>query len=121
VSKYSFEHAQPNLEGFNFYRIKQVDADGKSSWTQVRTVQFRNHQAITVRMSPNPVQNILKAEVVEKDVYISIVDINGRIFKKINLSPGVHYIDMQAMPAGSYHVVMYKNSKWIATKKIMKL
>jgi len=51
TQNYSAKDQNP-VNGINFYRLKQVDLDGKSSYSQIVTVNFGKYAAPT--MFPNP-------------------------------------------------------------------
>jgi hypothetical protein len=54
ISEYSFIHINP-LPGLNYYRLKQVDKDGKFVLTYVRYVNFNNSDLQEIYVYPNPV------------------------------------------------------------------
>lgn len=57
VSAYRFKDEAP-LDGKNFYRIKQVDFDGRFMYSPVRSLLF-NDEAFAFRVWPNPVSSFL--------------------------------------------------------------
>ncbi len=56
VQKYHFEDKNPFL-GINYYRLKQVDFDGKTTIHGVRFVNFKLQNLPSVSVSPNPSHN----------------------------------------------------------------
>lgn len=82
VSNYFFVDSQP-ARGFNFYRLKQVDFDGKTSYSEVRRVSFDGNVRLAVRVHPNPtvVTNInLKVfGAPEQATAVRLFDLQGRI------------------------------------------
>jgi len=57
---YSYTDAAP-LTGYNYYRLKQVDGDGRFSYSEVRTVVFNN--SLLARLYPNPVRDYVTVEI----------------------------------------------------------
>jgi hypothetical protein len=55
VNHYEYTHQTP-AAGFNYYRIQQVDKDGKSTFSQVIQLLFNKGKA-AVTLAPNPVIN----------------------------------------------------------------
>lgn len=58
ISYQSFD-ANP-LPGTSYYRLKQVDLDGKSMLSKVAVVHFTADSRFTMNLSPNPVSNFIK-------------------------------------------------------------
>jgi len=54
VNNYGFTHSTP-LKGKNFYRLEQMDKDGKFTYSPVRSVDF-NVKATSLFVYPNPVK-----------------------------------------------------------------
>jgi hypothetical protein len=57
--QYSYADALP-LNGANYYRLKQTDADGKYTYSTVKTVQFTGQWL--VKLYPNPVKGFMVLE-----------------------------------------------------------
>jgi hypothetical protein len=57
--QYNYTDALP-LNGINYYRLKQTDADGKFTYSQVKTVQFTGQWL--VKLYPNPVKGFMVLE-----------------------------------------------------------
>ncbi|MES2778025.1 MAG: T9SS type A sorting domain-containing protein [Bacteroidota bacterium] len=71
VTNYSFVHATP-VTGWNYYRLKQTDKDGKSVTWYVRSVKFEKRDVPEMYVYPNPVtQRILNLQFnkVERGIY----------------------------------------------------
>ena len=49
------------MPGTNYYRLKQVDIDGRESVSEVRTVEF-DLKNLQVSVYPNPANNIIKVK-----------------------------------------------------------
>ena len=59
VSRYSYTHTSPD-NGINFYRILQMDIDGRSIYSEVRTIKFdSDNDSFTVLNNPAENGNIL--------------------------------------------------------------
>lgn len=48
---------QNPAQGLNYYRVKQVDRDGKYSYSEVKSVRFLGNNQATFFVYPNPVKN----------------------------------------------------------------
>jgi hypothetical protein len=60
IYTYYFTDIAP-IDGMNYYRIKQVDQDGKVNYSMIRSLEFSN-QVSTIRTWPNPVSAALTVD-----------------------------------------------------------
>jgi parallel beta-helix repeat protein len=96
ITPYFFMDNSPNI-GINYYRIKQVDRDEKSVFTNILTVLFDSKK---LSIFPNPAHeklNILTDEIIE---FVKIKSINGAVIKtqRGNFSQ----MDLDNMASGFY-------------------
>jgi hypothetical protein len=104
TTHYEFIHNSP-YNGFNYYRIKQVDKDGAFSYSAIVTVLNRA-QLTTILLAPNPVQEVLNvvepaaAFVQQVAVYNSAGVLMMR--KSINADVQAYSIPVAALAAGNY-------------------
>jgi hypothetical protein len=109
------------LTGMNYYRLKQVDADGKYSISYVRSVPLNNDWKLKVY--PNPVTaGILQIKSNVKMAAVRITDINGKVLlnssaalltdnELINVSgfaPGIYFIEVVNNKNEVYHTRFMK-------------
>lgn len=84
TTRYTFTDVQP-LQGNNFYRLNQVDLDGRSELSGiVKVVMGKN---FSFSFGPNPVTNTLTINVQNSStpLTIQLTDLNGRLLKQRNL------------------------------------
>lgn len=104
VKDYRFTDRQP-LSGNNYYRLRQTDASGQSSYSQV--VYLKNAES-GLAAYPNPAASfiILEHEKAREEEIISIISSSGLLVKK--QKPTEHSsqtrIDLRGLPAGIYHI-----------------
>ncbi len=118
TSKYRYIHSGASPAVANFYRIKQVDKDGKFSFSPVRIVKFNPVAGITV--SPNPASNFINVFSAEKNISVSLVDGAGRRMAITKLESGNGQINISALPRGIYTVVAENTKTIIGTWRILK-
>ena len=87
---YAFTHTSPNLYTSNYYRLRQVDLDGKYMYSVNRWVRFNNGNLVKVQVTPNPVHNMLQVNVQATDISIEINNPNGTRVYRQQLQPGMH-------------------------------
>lgn len=87
VLKYSFLDDEANKTGTRYYRLRQIDEDGKDDFSPVRVVSFSAasaNQATTLTSYPNPFTNsdlpvILVQAAVPGDATLQVIDMMGRV------------------------------------------
>ena len=107
VVSYSFTDAIP-LQKWNFYRIRQVDRDGRSSYSNIVSLQFTKPNSI-VQLYPNPSNAVVILEYSSpstEKLDISIIDNKGAVVKRIaaNAMVGLNRtkIDISTLSNGIY-------------------
>jgi alpha-tubulin suppressor-like RCC1 family protein len=98
---YSFTDQTP-LQATTFYRIRQVDIDGKSSYSAVRTLLINPSGVLS--LYPNPAHNQLQVSVPsgQQPGQAQIRDVSGRLWMTTRLAPGNTTLDIHMLPAGLY-------------------
>lgn len=97
---YSFTDVAPR-SGFNYYRLKQADADGRNTISYVRFVQMSDNWRLQIY--PNPVtNNALQLQSNKRMSAITITDINGKLLMQAAPSTEVYQINISNFAAGFY-------------------
>lgn len=124
---YQFKDIVP-LAGVNYYQIKQLDNDGKYSYSKTVTLNFKLSIA-GFSVYPNPVEHKIviniSDEVSEKILLFKIISANGQLLrsedKDIVNNRIVELTDLQSLPQG-IHVLNIESlsGKILQTHKIIK-
>lgn len=99
---YSFVDQDPQL-GTNYYRLRQVDADGTEEHSPIRAVLLRGAGA-DVRLAPNPgsgLVEVLFADALPGTLFL-LLDATGREVKRHVLQGDRTPLDVSALPSGMY-------------------
>lgn len=110
-----YNHTDKNpLFGRSYYRLKQIDFDGTSEYSDIVTVNYRS---TTVGIYPNPVKETLyiNAGNIQQ---LSIYDQAGRLINSQNTSENI--IDVSALSSGLYILKMYVENEIFYEKFIVK-
>lgn len=75
LKQYAFTHNSP-VKGKNYYRLRQVDMDNRSSLSRVLYINFED--AGIIYMYPNPVKDILKVQVMDNIAALELYDASGK-------------------------------------------
>jgi hypothetical protein len=113
----------------NFYRLLQVDKDGKSTLTNVILVKAVSKSAIEfVRLYPNPASDFttikLHSNENNKVCNISIIDNAGKVvlYNKKELQAGINdiWLNLKNLTVGIYHLLVTEpNGEVIASKEFI--
>ena len=118
---YAFNDNSP-LAGFNYYRIRQVDLDGRTSFSEV--VRVTNQVKKNISIYPNPVN--ATAQLYSKNNFkagqsIQIVDAKGSRVKTITASgKNSMQIDMSFLLPGLYLVQLIENGAILENVSLVK-
>lgn len=100
IINYQYLYTNPP-NGVNYYRLLQTDLDGKSSFSETRTVKFANDNKVFTVLS-NPVQsNQLRIQLNENRT-VSLFTTDGNLVWKKQLQPGLQTIDVSSCSKGLY-------------------
>ena len=104
---YSFTDNTP-VAGKGYYRLKQIDADGNTRFSPVRTVLFSS-TGVSLTVYPNPVKGTLVLDGNGKSVQgrLDLFDAYGKLVLQLNLNPASRaMVDVSRLSAGvySYHL-----------------
>jgi hypothetical protein len=98
INHYSYTDQFPSF-GKNYYRLKQIAADGRYVYSTVISIKSQIAGSFTLTRGVN--RNELQVTVAKKDV-LFIYSTTGQVVKVIPLSPGSNRISTSAMPEGVY-------------------
>ncbi|MCZ2299477.1 MAG: M12 family metallo-peptidase [Chitinophagales bacterium] len=110
VSKqYSLLDVAP-VNGMNYYRVKQVDNDGKYSYSNTVAINFEKAGSIVI-VYPNPAKHVLNMEynaVSNGRIQVQIIDAKGAIILQENyattIGKNVQSININSLTKGVYVV-----------------
>ena len=121
VSNYSFEDRNVKEGVLYYYRLKQIDYDGKFEHSFVKTAMIGDLKNVILNAAPNPYRGSTKINYTiptDGTVVILITDMTGRILKNIDAglqSKGSYSIPFSAIadghPSGVYNVTLFFNDK----------
>ena len=116
--KLSYSFMDPNnIKGISQYRIRQVDLDGKASFTEIKSVRGEN-QLVKLTVYPNPTSNgkvniVFDEEIAVRNV--TVMDLSGRVVSQMNgitnnnitidnLKPGMYTVRVVVPQTGAQAV-----------------
>ncbi len=121
LTEYSFIDKHPII-GVNYYRIKQVDFDGKYDVTDVKVLEFGQGDAVN-HIYPNPTNDIVHIELNERllsnaPISIQLIDQTGKyvISKSIDTLDRQQSLDLSNLSNGVY-VLLINQTPYRIIKK----
>ncbi len=121
IKEYTFIHENPKA-GINYYRLTQVDFDGRKETFPVKSVYFGSNQR-NFDIIPNLAFNNVKIEF-EKPVEngrLHIYNIDGQLMQSYVLASGIDVlrIDVSELPTGQY-IAKYIDGEDTINRKFIK-
>ncbi|RYE13244.1 MAG: BspA family leucine-rich repeat surface protein, partial [Sphingobacteriales bacterium] len=94
TNRYSAYDLAP-INGVNYYRLKQVDLDGKTTLLETRELRFSLDKQLTITLYPNPVSETINL------VFSGYGDIDTKVVITNILGQAVHHEDLKINAAQS--------------------
>jgi hypothetical protein len=122
VSKYNFVDKEPGTAN-NYYRIKEVDLDGKFTYSKIIRIDFS--KLFAMQLFPNPATNKIQIQFTgisgNQKAHLSIQSLTGSKLKSIPLilSGEKIEIDISSLSAGMY-ILNLSADNFIIHKKFLK-
>lgn len=104
---YSFMHESPSA-GMNYYRIKQIDFDGKYSYSNIASVSYNSREFM---IFPNPVGDEATITTAHDNV-INVYDVQGRLVLSKFLNAGQNTVSMAELSTGTYILLLHNGERY---------
>ncbi|MBL7703034.1 MAG: T9SS type A sorting domain-containing protein [Ferruginibacter sp.] len=93
-----------NFTGTTYYRIRQEDIDGRTSYSVVRIVKGDSKQ-LNMQLWPVPAVGFFNVNVsgLTKNDVLQVLDMNGRLVKQFTIQNNTQQ-QVNGLPAGTYYV-----------------
>jgi len=121
LQEYSCIDQNP-YNGINYFRLKQVDFDGKSQYSKIISVVVE--QSDFAAISPNPFNDyvVVNSNFSQENNKIQIIDIKGNVVYNSTLPTGKNNtkIYLPELKSGIYFMKIY-NSRFKKTLKLIKI
>lgn len=109
------------INGINYYRLKQVDKDGKTEYSVVRSVLFKGTYKMI--LSPNPATDIITLKTVKplnNPATILLINESGVQVQKMNSNSAITQLNISSLAKGVYFVKMI-DGQHVQVQKFIKL
>lgn len=124
VKEYTATDNAP-VKGINYYRLKQVDNDGKQTHSSIVSLKFEDTKGLGFIFYPNPVKNkltVMVDKIETATASLNVLSADGKLIKSIVLdtqnSNSSFSIDVASLIKGVYYLVLQdgtstKSSKFV--------
>lgn len=96
---YSYTDLSP-AQGNNYYRLKQVDVNGKYEYSKIASVNINGNGVF--KIYPTIASSKIHVSVSQTPSTIIIFNLNGKAVKTIRLDNAEQDVNISALPAGNY-------------------
>ena len=105
-NEYAFIHESPS-DNIGYYRLKQVDFDGKSSLSNI--VSVRSDRSNAIRVFPIPTTSHINIEGMSGDSHIMINDLTG---KQVVFAKQTNTLDVSQLTPGVYVLRIWNDNAY---------
>ncbi len=106
-------------DGLNYYRLKQIDFNGKYEYSMVVGVDFQKNEFFSEAfVFPNPASSELN--IVNGEGTVKLFDVFGHILEQIVIESERFVLDVNNLPKGQYFLSLQKKDGSTTTKKFVK-
>ncbi|MBK8635916.1 MAG: T9SS type A sorting domain-containing protein [Saprospiraceae bacterium] len=118
---YSYVDAEAVLQRDRFttvyYRLKLVDNDGFTEYSEVRSVTFDNNGIVSLEAYPNPSTEVINlrmavGETNTNTAQMMMLDMTGKLVKKQTVSAnGISVLEVDQLETGVYNIIVKHEDK----------
>ena len=119
LQTYSFIDQNPK-EGINYYRLKQLDYDGKHEYSFIVAVEYSSkNRSTSIGIFPNPAKDLLMLKNGEGKV--TIFNILGQPVKYLTIDANETTIQLTDLLNGQYYLQVLQEDGKVVTKQFAKV
>jgi hypothetical protein len=119
VTSYEFFDENP-LPNISYYRLRQVDFDGKEELTKWEAIYQKFVGARIVLIGPNPTADFINVSGIQSSFTLMIFDSVGKLIIDSQVSNPAEKIDIAHLPKGIYSAQFLSEEIGVITTKIVK-
>jgi len=116
LQQYSYIDVKP-LAGENFYRLQQVDKDGRFAYSKIVRVVYGDGPYLTAY--PNPAKTVVKISGLSAGTYLTLVTAGGKVVNQYRATGNNYTLNVQNLTVGVYFIRVQQNGK-TTTLKVVK-
>ena len=98
ITHYNYTDKKP-YSGVNYYRLKQVDLGGKTTYSNIVSVNFDIN---STQIFPNPAEDFLTIQSERENAVFTLTNMKGSVIFQGQITGFQHQVDIRQLSAGSY-------------------
>ncbi len=119
IRDYHFTHFAPK-SGVNYYRLKQIDFNGKISYSKIISHEWATINEAAIKIFPNPIQDFASVNLQNKlNARLTIYRLDGKLIKSFSVSGNTDQVDFTFLKPGMY-LIATQNKNGSVFQKILK-
>lgn len=127
IRNYSTIDEKP-IQGTNYYRLEQVDKDGKTSYSSIISIKNMSNTWATLNIYPNPVRDNLHLNIlsnINTVISIKVIDVFGKqllqLSNNVKTADNIVNIPVNNLAAGVYYIqLLNEKTNEIITQQFIK-
>lgn len=123
VQAYSYSHIN-NMNGKQYYRIRQVNVNGKKSYSEIRTIVLKNDTrniSIWPTLATDHIRIVNDGDGNNSFSKAQVFDLSGRMLTEKKLQPSdMNTLNISMLPTGTYILRVQNNNGTACNQKISK-
>ncbi len=116
INNYSFIDNTP-VAGNNFYRLKQINADGKFTDSKIIKIDFSKKLSITIL--PNPAHNYININTSSVIQEVRLINLSGKLIDRWTNISGTSALDISKVASGVYILKIIASNE-VQSQKLIK-
>jgi hypothetical protein len=117
-NSYEYLHTTPAMDKPNNYRIRQVESNGRFTYSTVRMVKFGGKSLFFI--TPNPATNFVRITTDATNLTVHLYDESGKRVQSRRLNNNQQDLDITSLPKGVYTLIAEKEGQQLEAKKFVK-
>lgn len=120
LAQYGYTFAGADLLKTNYFRVKQVTANGRSGCSIPRTVRFDKGVIVPFETVVDLANSELQFNVQTEHLRVFLNDQDGKTLQQFAFQPGQHDIYIDSLPAGVYRINTFVKDVMVEAKQFVK-
>jgi hypothetical protein len=116
ISDYQYTDMNPSLTKTNFYRVREVDKNGKSVYSPVRFIKF---DVSVFTITPNPATTYMTVNATTENLQISVYNAQGSKMLSQRMTGRSIQLPVSSLIKGTYTVTAESNGVKVDSKKLI--
>lgn len=117
---YNFSFAGADLFRVNYFRVKQVNAEGRTGCSVARSIRFDKGVVTAFQVDTNQENEELLLNIQSKNVKVVLNNMDDKTLHEFSLQPGQHTVYIDILPVGAYRLNFFVKGSLVETKQFMK-